>query len=266
MIGSLRVFRDKLTICNTPSAHRRIARLLAVLEGAPRPREGRRAPSAHPRPGGKDPSVLFRPPPPPQPFRIPPPAEPARRPAGENKAIAKPVRVLGVETSRVYVLLLIDSSGSMLDILDLLRKQADGAVAQLSDEQFFQVLFHRAGQAVPAFAGKLAPATAENRRKARDFLRKVRAHGRTHAVGALQAACRALAAANGSESQVIFFFTDGHFADNEAVLTLAREMAEKLKVVIHPVTCREVEKEGLAALRKLAEATGGTCIVLPAAE
>ncbi len=266
--GNIRTFQGKLIIRHTPSAHRRIEPLLAALRGESPTAGGQRGRDHRGLPGRKTWSVgaVTRRPPPPVPFEIPPIVRPDRWPAGEKKAITRPVRILGVKTSRVYVLLLIDRSGSMLDMLDLVKKRVAEAIDALSDEQYFEVLFHAAGHAYSAFAGKLTPATRENRRRATETFKKVHAQGRTDTVAALQAACKILAPANGSESQVIFFFTDGEFADDRGVVSLARELAEHLKVVIHPVAHGDISRTGREVLHKLAKVTGGKCTIVPPAE
>jgi len=250
----MRSFRGKLAVSQTPLVQRQIPRLLSAL--GPRPGGPPGAGDA-----GAGASVGPVSPPPPS-FRIPPVLTAERWPAGDKRAIARPVEIFGQKMSRVYVLFLIDSSGSMLDMLDLAKEAAGKAVQALSDEQYVEVLFHSAGRNYPVFGGRLTAATAANRRKAIETFKDVQAQGLTDGVGALRAACQVLAPANGSGSQVIFFLTDGQFADNRAVLRLARRMAEELKVVIHPVAFGRPSPVARRALQDLAEATGGRCTTI----
>jgi hypothetical protein len=251
------VFDDKLIVRASPPAHDDVAKLLKALIGYELPGAG----AAKPLPP-LEVNLLPPPPTPPPPFEFPPILAADRWPAGKQTALAQPVELLGVKTFRMYVVFLVDASGSMLDTLDIVKHHLGKAVARLSARQHFAVIFHSAGRARDAFGGRLAPATAENRRKAMKMMRGIHAQGRTDSVGALETACRAMADANGSGSQVVFFVSDGEFADNEKTLAMARKMARKLKVVIHAVPYPPHAEAARRAMAKIARATGGECTLV----
>ncbi|KKK57017.1 hypothetical protein LCGC14_3058720, partial [marine sediment metagenome] len=184
---------------------------------------------------------------------------PSKWPAGKLTATTRPVNILGLDTSRIYVLFLMDFTGSMLDAGDEVRNAVTRAVKGLAGEQYFEVIVFRGRSMPTAFRGNLRPATPDNKQHAVDFLRSVQPHGQTDPIRPLRSAHAALAPANGSQSQMIFLLTDGGFPDNAKFLRAVDALQRQAAIPIYPVIPHAAAGAGHAA-----QASGG--VVAPVAQ
>jgi len=251
--GSIRVFRNKLIIRQTRSGHRDIATILSTLRGkippfsneAPYGRQATHMPAYLP----------FESAPAGPPKKVPP----KEWPAGDKTKLAKPVNILGVDTSRIYVVFLLDCSGSMVDCRDdIVYSHILPALKNQSGEQYFNIICFRSAS-TPAFRGKLVAATEENKKKATAFLQKrYISVGPSLLLPALKKAYSVLDAANGSNSQAIFLITDGDFPDEHAkILKTVTSRHKHVKIPIHTLHYRYGSEVSTKLMKRLSEVTGG---------
>ncbi len=80
---------------------------------------------------------------------------------------------------RRNVIYLIDRSGSMLDTLDLAKRECLRSISRLKEGHRFHVIFFAQKQVVEAPARQLVPATQSNKRVASKFVWEVQARGQT---------------------------------------------------------------------------------------
>ncbi|MCK4626831.1 MAG: hypothetical protein KAV00_16080, partial [Phycisphaerae bacterium] len=165
--GSIFAFDGKLIITQTRKAHHRIERLLSALRGKSPVISSDVLPvqlQAHRLIPPSPEEILAR-----TPVMVPP----EKWPAGNKKAIVESVKILGTDTSRIYVVFLVDCTGSMLESLDnAINEQIIPAMKNLSGEQYFNVICFQGKSTLDPFRGKLVPATADNKRKVTMFLRE----------------------------------------------------------------------------------------------
>jgi Ca-activated chloride channel family protein len=123
------------------------------------------------------------------------------------------------------LVLLVDRSGSMQGKpMEQAKKSVLACLAALDEEDQFSIV---AFDNVPErFAGRLLPATSENRDKARDFMSQVEARGGTELASGIDSAAELLK--GGGE---IFVLTDGQVFGADPILERARKTGLRLHVL-----------------------------------
>lgn len=170
---------------------------------------------------------------------------------------------LTIRANRVaYV---IDYSGSIITIVDDLKRELKRSIGRLKPAQSFAViLFYTSGGGVDekvrteAFRPKLEPATDDVRREFFTWIDRKAPQGQTEP---LQAVKQALALG----PEAVFFFSDGLFDDNyvaEIEKANAKARARIYCLLFDDLLIRDTsglpaESEGSRRLRKIAEASGG---------
>jgi uncharacterized protein with von Willebrand factor type A (vWA) domain len=145
-----------------------------------------------------------------------------------------------------------DASGSMMNKMVPLKNELRRTIDQLRAIQAFSVIFF-ADEKPQALAQQLLMASAENKRKAYDFLGNVSTAGQTNPIPALELAFK-------QRPQLIFLLTDGDFPDNNAVLSKVRELEKSAPVKINTIAFvgdSDNDKEFINILTTIAKETGG---------
>src|SRR5258707_363207 len=143
--------------------------------------------------------------------------------ADEPNGVAKAHKDLPGGSARI--LYLCDGSAAMATKLDALRVELKKAVQMLAAEQSFGIMFYGGG-ACEALDGQLLAATAENKKKADDFLAKFKPHGNSDPIAGLRAAFAA-------KPEKIYFLTVGSFPKNDQVLAEIQKLNKDKKVIIN---------------------------------
>jgi len=145
-----------------------------------------------------------------------------------------------------------DASGSMMNKMVPLKNELRRTIDQLRAIQAFSVIFF-ADEKPQALGQQLLMASAENKRKAYDFLGNVSTAGQTNPIPALDLAFK-------QRPQLIFLLTDGDFPDNNAVLAKVRELEKSAPVKINTIAFvgdSDNDKEFINILTTIAKETGG---------
>jgi hypothetical protein len=189
--------------------------------------------------------------PPPPAEEPPPPAEPP--PAPDNAVPSSPPPVergaeffalkSGPAARIVYV---VDRSGSMTDSIDFVKFELKRSLADLAEDQAFDVLFYSSGPPLEMPPQRLVPATAEWKQRAVTFIDDVIAQGETDPSKALE---RAFAL----QPDAIYLLTDGEF--DRAIIGLVKRLNAAGKVKVHTIGFLYNMAEAL--LKDIAAQNGG---------
>jgi Ca-activated chloride channel family protein len=138
-------------------------------------------------------------------------------------AVVVPSTVFGVRTEHPHrIAILLDRSGSMQGApITQARKAIEACLAALSEQDSFLLLAF--DDRVEAMQPALAPATHEQRERARAFLQQVEARGGTELAAGVREAARAL----GADGDVVIL-TDGQVFGSEKILAEARACGIRL--------------------------------------
>ncbi|HSI35250.1 MAG: VWA domain-containing protein [Phycisphaerae bacterium] len=149
------------------------------------------------------------------------------------------------------VVFCIDASGSMIPRFLGVRDGLWAALGQLAPKHSFNVVCF-SSDTYFAVAPKPIPATAENLRKARDFLTEYNAHGSSDPIPALRAAFA-------GDPQLVVFLTDGDFANNRAVFEEIRRLNARraVKARVSTVAYQGSGDTYQELLRQIATDNGG---------
>jgi hypothetical protein len=144
------------------------------------------------------------------------------------------------------IVFILDRSGSMTDIIDLVKYLTKRCLGELAESDQFDVLFFASGPPPEGPSRALVAATERNKQLAFEFIDGVIAEGETDPVTALQ---RAFAA----KPKVIVVLTDGEF--DPQVARLVKDLNKDGKVKVH--TIGFLYKIGEAILKQIAAENGG---------
>lgn len=168
----------------------------------------------------------------------------------------------------------IDFSGSIVVVVDELKRELKRSIGQLRSGQMFNVILfystladRRERFATESFAPDLQPASVEVKRRVFEWLDRKAPMGSTDPLPAMK---RALALA----PQAIFFFSDGYF-DDKVVEEIARAN-RTVQAQIHCVVFDEIllanvsgaaqMSDGARRLKRIAEASGGKFKIVTGAD
>jgi Mg-chelatase subunit ChlD len=175
------------------------------------------------------------------------PQMPHGRSEGGAAMVMRPVLVEAVGKRVVYVL---DSSGSMMNKFETLRRLMRQAVDSLQRNQQFAIIFFSEDKFL-ALDRELLPAVPETKRKAYDFLDKTAPHGSSDPIPALQVAFR-------GNPDTVFLLTDGDFPNNDQVIQELRRLNKDKRVKINTIAFMDRGEAYERLLRQIADETGGT--------
>lgn len=157
----------------------------------------------------------------------------------------------------VYV---VDRSGSMLDSMDLVRRELLRSVSELADTQSFHIVFLGEGTPLENPPRRLVPATRENKLEAAQYLKTIQAQGSTQSIPALRRAFEVLDNADKSKKgKLIYVLSDGEFKDNydKRVLTLMAELNKSKDVLVNTVLYQYKAPVAEEFFKTLAQQNGG---------
>lgn len=171
---------------------------------------------------------------------------------------------LSVRANRIaYV---IDFSGSIIVVVDDLKRELKRSIGRLKPSQSFNVIiFYSSGPGkeergqTESFRAQLEPADEQTRREFFAWIDRKAPQGETFPLQAMQ---RALAL----DPEVVFFFSDGYFEDR--IVDEINRANNRARARIYCLVFDELylsdasglppaEKEGARRLRRIAEANGG---------
>lgn len=176
-----------------------------------------------------------------------------------------PPKPPAVRTDGCCVIYVIDRSGSMVDVFDMVKYEMRKSIALLNEDQYFHVIFFSEGQPIETKPRGLVPATDNNKLRCGRWLDEIVPCGQTDPIPALERAFDVLSHADSPKGKLIYLLTDGAFPDNEKVLELIRSKNSDRSIRICTFLYSEDrEEEAVRVLMLIAEENGGTfCWVNP---
>jgi len=123
----------------------------------------------------------------------------------------------------VYV---IDRSGSMTDLIELVKLEMKKSLKSLTEKDSFHVIFYSTGPAVELPTKRLVPATSRNRQTAFEFIDGITPAGLTDPSEALE---RAFVV----KPELIYLLTDGEF--DRGIIGLVARLNQRRKTVVHTI-------------------------------
>jgi hypothetical protein len=153
------------------------------------------------------------------------------------------------------IIYLCDATGTMMDKFHALQLELFKAVEALQPVQAFNVIFfHDGSQATAADRSRSLMATAQNKRKAIQFIEEMFVFGQTDPIPALRMAFA-------QQPEVIYFLTDGAFdnlvSDDEVYEEIKRLNSAK-RVRINTVAFLDRDPQWEAWMQRVAAENGGT--------
>ena len=160
--------------------------------------------------------------------------------------------LFGIAHAADRIVYLLDSGGSMLGHFDQLRTEVIRSIEALSEKQTFHVVFLGAAGPKENGPAKLVPATADNKAQAIAFIKNHVPSGKTSAVDALQRASAVLADPPNERSKgVIYFVTDGGFADSEKLPAAVKASDAPSLIAIHAVLFGQAGADAAKMLERI---------------
>ena len=153
----------------------------------------------------------------------------------------------------VYV---VDRSGSMVEVFDVVRTEMLLSISRLGPTHQFHIILFSKGSPIEMSARALAWATTANKLAAAEMLEKVRAQGQTDPCPATIRAFSVLGAAPGRRKAVCLL-TDGNFPDNAAMLALVRSLNVGKSVRIHTFLYGRRPPEAVKVMTAISTQSGG---------
>jgi hypothetical protein len=153
------------------------------------------------------------------------------------------------------IIYLCDATGTMMDKFHALQLELFKAVEALQPVQAFNVIFfHDGSEASAADRNRLLMATAQNKRRAIQFIEGVFVSGQTDPIPALRMAFA-------QQPEVIYFLTDGAFdnlVSDDEVYEEIRRLNSGKRVRINTVAFLDRDPQWEAWMQRLATEHGGT--------
>ncbi len=159
-----------------------------------------------------------------------------------------------------HIVWVIDRSGSMMDTLELVKREVAASLGQLKASQDFHVILFSDGPAIEIETKRLVPATNKAKLKAVTFLRDKRALGQADPIPALKRAFAVLAGAEAKKpGKLINLMTDGAFPDNEQVVALLRKLNKDKSVIVNTYLYADRSPAAVSVMKQIAKENNGRC-------
>lgn len=186
------------------------------------------------------------------------PVSPSDLPTDELTERQGTPRFFGAETRGKDIVYVIDSSASLKGKFDEIRGEMLHSIAQLGEDQRFQIVLFAGGRPRVGPGRGLVTATRKARSAAAKFLSRVEPTGRTHPVPALN---RAFASLNrgGRRTRLICLLTDGAFPDSARVVRTIKKLNSRGYVRINTYLYGE-SGASTGALPQIARDNDGTFV------
>ncbi len=139
----------------------------------------------------------------------------------------------GQSTGHRKICYVVDCTGSMFGRFEPVRSQLKESIGSLAADQFFYVIFFQDGdRLLESGQGVFVRASSAEKKKAMDFVDRIRPSGPTNAVGALQRAMQ-ISDSFGQGPELIYFLTDGFDLQESGTQDFA-ERIENLRKTLAP--------------------------------
>ncbi|MFW6133911.1 MAG: vWA domain-containing protein [Planctomycetota bacterium] len=176
-----------------------------------------------------------------------------------------------------YIVYVIDRSGSMAGggAFDILRMRLGESIAELSENQYFHLIFFGPDKPVEKTPRRLVPADDASKANAAEFLFEVTPKGQTQVLPALKRAFEVFGGVRGEGKKLLFLLSDGDFqglggasnryggkSGNEAVIEWLKDHNDqdgdgRPDVAIHTFLYRGDEPDAKKVMEKIAARHGG---------
>jgi hypothetical protein len=164
------------------------------------------------------------------------------------------VDIAGLAFNADNIIYLLDSSGSMIEILSDVKSDLLQSVDHLSEEQHFQIVSfserHR------GLSKKWLLATPGNKARAKKFLDPIRAQGQTEAIRTLKDIAKYT---RFKKNAAVVLIMDGEVDDSLGAL----KAVKKLGVPVHALLYGAKPEEAVAFMKSVAKETKGTYRYVP---
>ena len=173
----------------------------------------------------------------------------------------------------VYV---VDRSGSMVSIMDYVRRGLEQSIRRLAPDQGFHIVFFSKAQTTGGPLSSLVAATVPNKMKAIPFIKSEtgRASGFGRTLKSLELAFQVLRSQKSTgHEKVLHLVSDGGFAGvdggsrykgksgDEAIILWLRDNNAKQSVIVNTYLYGR-DPRALLTMRKIAEGNGGSCVAV----
>ncbi len=118
-----------------------------------------------------------------------------------------PPKPPAVRTDGCCVIYVIDRSGSMVDVFDMVKYEMRKSIALLNEDQYFHVIFFSEGQPIETKPRGLVPATDNNKLRCGRWLDEIVPCGQTDPIPALERAFDVLSHADSPKGKLIYLLT-----------------------------------------------------------
>ncbi|MEI7766056.1 MAG: vWA domain-containing protein [Phycisphaerae bacterium] len=166
---------------------------------------------------------------------------------------SSPLNYFGVESEGTRIVYILDYSGSMIDIFDLLRDETLRSLDMLASNQSFAIILYSEDVTIlgPAILQK---ATQENKAKFQDKLKQLKHPGGLND-DVIEPITKTFNKAFAMKPEVIYFLTDGAF--ELQFLEIIQELNKEKKVTINTLAFIKEDPKYNERLRKLAADNNG---------
>ena len=173
----------------------------------------------------------------------------------------------GTGGNAYHIVYVVDRSGSMLDTLDLVKKEMLRSICRLSPAQTFHVIFFATGKPLENAPRRLVYANEDYKREAMKYLKTIHAQGRTDPIPALRRAFTVLQRTpNQKRGKLVYLLTDGEFQDNEQVLKTVKELNKSGQIYINTILHHHESPPAVKVLKAIAKENGGRFKFIPPSE
>jgi len=155
------------------------------------------------------------------------------------------------------VVYLIDRSGSMIDTFDRVRHEMLLSVGKIEPDRRFHVVLFSDGRPLEKSPRRMTPASKRAKVDLVEFLKPVRAYGKTDPIPAINRAFDAITRGGSKRATIIYLLTDGVFPDNHAVMATIRRRSLGQRIRINTILYGNRPPIAEKVMMRIAADTGG---------
>ena len=175
--------------------------------------------------------------------------------AGAPSATPPEASFFGCRSNTRAVTFCCDASVSMIDKLPALKRELAKSIEAMKPNQRFSIIFFVADHTETFEGGAMMAASPENKRRAYAWIEGRAARGTTDPSNGLEFAFA-------GRPDLMYFLTDGNFADNAAVLERVAALNAEPRVRVNTIAFvldgdAAIDGEFLTFLQTLADQNGG---------
>jgi hypothetical protein len=192
-------------------------------------------------------------------------------PKGGGMGIGPKSKIFGHSSGVTRIAYVCDSSGSMLQKMDVLQSELQKSIQTLQPIQAFNVIFfHEVGATSPNMYFELFPqglqvANPDNKKKVTDFIQSITPRGETYAIEAIREAFR-------QKPQLMFLLTDGAFEGEGSakIIEEIKRLNADRKVHVNTILLlgkrSELDETEMKAVRtamqQISDENGGNAVII----